>query len=133
MITDKEPLDPKASPFSWKARGRSFVYAWEGIVHFFRKEHNAKIHLAIGLLVVILSFALRLRGWEAASVAFSIALVWITEMINTVVEKIMDFVSPEIHPRIKSIKDIAAGAVLVAAVAAVAVGCLVFIPKLILL
>ena len=59
-----------------------------------------------------------------------IGLVWVTEMINTVVEKIMDHVAPERHPRIKWIKDVAAGAVLVSAIIAVIAGALIFFPYL---
>jgi diacylglycerol kinase (ATP) len=130
-IEDEKLFDSTASSFSWKARLRSFVYAWEGIVSFFRWEHNAQIHLAITFLVLVLSVTLGVNKWEAIAVVFSIALVWITEMCNTAIEKTMDFISIEKHPQIKLIKDIAAGAVLVAAIAAIIVGCFIFIPKLI--
>jgi len=58
------------------------------------------------------------------------ALVWITEILNTCIEKIMDFVHPEYHPKVKIIKDMAAAAVLIMAIVAVIVGGLIFIPKL---
>jgi diacylglycerol kinase (ATP) len=102
-------------------------------VSFFRWEHNAQIHLAITFLVLVLSVTLGLTKWEAIAVVFSIAFVWVAEMFNTVIEKTMDFISTERHPQIKLVKDIAAGAVLVAAVAAVIVGCFIFIPKLLTL
>lgn len=132
-IKNEKLFDSNASPFSWKARLKSFVYAWEGIVSFFRWEHNAQIHLAVTFLVLVLSVTLGLNKWEAIAVVFSIAIVWIAEMFNTAIEKTMDFISVEKHPQIKLIKDIAAGAVLVAAIAAVIVGCFIFIPKLIVL
>jgi len=59
-----------------------------------------------------------------------IGLVWVTELINTCLEKMMDFVSKERHPDIKFIKDVSAAAVLVAAITSVAVGCFIFIPKI---
>ena len=123
-------FDSNASSFSWKARLKSFVYAWEGVVCFFKREHNAQIHLAATVLVLVLSVTLGVNTWEAIAVVFSIAFVWITEMINTSIEKAMDFISTEKHPQIKQVKDIAAGAVLVASIAAVIIGCLIFIPKL---
>lgn len=132
MIPKEKLIDSNAS-FSWKARFKSFVYAWDGILCFFRSEHNAQIHLAATVLVSVLSVTLGLDKFEAIAVVFSIAFVWIAEMINTAIEKAMDLVSTEQHPQIKLVKDISAGAVLIAAIAAVFVGCIVFIPKLLIL
>ncbi|MGZ3880081.1 MAG: diacylglycerol kinase family protein [Flavisolibacter sp.] len=133
-MTSKENIfDSTAPPFSFKARLKSFRYAWEGIVSFFRWEHNAQIHLVVTILVAILSLALKLANWEAVAVVFSVALVWVAEMFNTVVEKTMDYISTATHPQVKMIKDIAAGAVLITAIAALIVGCIVFIPKLLAL
>jgi diacylglycerol kinase (ATP) len=130
-IEDEKLFGSNAPSFSWKARLKSFVYAWEGIVSFLRREHNAQIHLSITFLVLVLSVTLGVNKWEVIAVVFSIALVWITEMVNTALEKTIDFISIEKHPQIKLIKDVAAGAVLIAAIAAVIVGCFIFIPKLI--
>jgi diacylglycerol kinase (ATP) len=132
-MIDEKLFDSNAPSFSWKARLKSFVYAWEGIVSFFRKEHNAQIHLAATVLVLVLSVTLGVNKWEAIAVVFSVAFVWIAEMFNTAIEKAMDFISVEKHPQIKLIKDIAAGAVLIAAIASVIVGCFIFIPKLLVL
>lgn len=133
METNEKLFDSNAPVFSWKARLKSFVYAWDGIVSFFRWEHNAQVHLAITFLVLVLSVTLGVNKWEAIAVVFSIAFVWIAEMFNTAIEKAMDFITLEKHPQIKLIKDISAGAVLIAAIAAVIVGCFIFIPKLIML
>jgi diacylglycerol kinase (ATP) len=130
MTPNKKIFDSKTSSFSWRARLKSFVYAGEGIVSFFRWEHNAQIHLAITILVLVLSVALGINKWEAIAVVFSIGFVWVTEMINTAIEKTADFISVERHPQIKLIKDMAAGAVLIACLAAVIVGSFIFIPKL---
>ncbi|MGZ3846644.1 MAG: diacylglycerol kinase family protein [Flavisolibacter sp.] len=133
-MTSKENIfDSTAPPFSFKARLKSFRYAWDGIVSFFRWEHNAQIHLVVTILVAILSLTLKLANWEAVAVVFSVALVWVAEMFNTVVEKTMDYISTATHPQVKMIKDIAAGAVLITAIAALIVGCIVFIPKLLAL
>jgi diacylglycerol kinase len=130
MYTKQKIFDSNSSAFAWKARLKSFVYAWNGIVQFLRKEPNAQIHLAASVFVIVLSVTLRVNKSEAIAVVFSMALVWITEMINTAIEKAMDFISVKTHTRIKFIKDVSAGAVLVAAVAALIVGSIVFIPKL---
>ncbi len=126
----KEPGD-KAKPFSWKARGQSFGFAWAGILRFFRAEHNAWLHLAATVVVIVLGFLLHISRTEAIALVFAIALVWIAEMINTAIEKTMDLLMPEVHPKVKVIKDVAAGAVLIAAIAAATVGGIIFIPKLI--
>lgn len=116
--------------FSVKARLKSFVYAWAGIIRFFRTEHNAQIHLAVTIVVIFLSFLLKINKTETVAVVFSIAFVWVTEMINTAIEKAMDFITVERHPQIRNVKDMAAGAVLVAAIVAVVIGGIVFIPKI---
>lgn len=129
-IKNEKLFNSNTSSFSWKARLKSFVYALEGIVSFFRREHNARIHLVIALFVLVFSVTLKLNKWEVVAVVFSIAFVWVAEMFNTAIEKSMDLISLEEHPQIKFIKDISAGAVLIASVSAVIVGCFIFIPKL---
>lgn len=130
-MTEEEFSEQKSSKFSWKARLKSFVFAWRGIIDFFRKEHNAQIHLAITIVVIIVSIFFRVNKSETIAIVISIAMVWITEMINTSIEKTMDFISLQKHPQIKVIKDLSAGAVLIAAIAAVIIGCIIFIPKII--
>jgi diacylglycerol kinase (ATP) len=133
LIKDEHLPRGNVPPFSWKARLKSFVYAWEGIISFFRGEHNAQIHLAIAFFILVLSLTLGVNKWEGIAVVFSIAFVWVAEMFNSAIEKTMNFISIDKHPQIKSIKDMSAGAVLIAAIAAVVVGCFIFIPKLLVL
>ncbi|MBD0276616.1 MAG: diacylglycerol kinase family protein [Bacteroidota bacterium] len=116
--------------FSWRARLNSFRYAGQGLRALMRTEHNAWIHLVLTILVLVLSIVLKISRGEALALVIVIALVWMAELFNTAMEKIMDFISKEHHPHIQVIKDMAAAAVLIAAVAAVVVGCLIFIPKL---
>jgi diacylglycerol kinase len=116
-------------PFFSYARFRSFVYAWSGIIHFFKKEQNAKVHLVAAIAVILLSIWFRINRFEIIVILFSIAFVWIAEMFNTVIEKAMDLISPEWHPKVKIIKDVSAGAVLLASIAAVITGLIIFIPK----
>ena len=121
----------KDTRFSIYDRLKSFQYAGEGIFGFFKKEHNAWLHLLATIAVTILSIFFHVTGAEAIALLFAVALVWITEMFNTCLEKAMDMISKEYDVRIKTIKDISAGAVLVAAAAALVVGLIIFIPKII--
>ena len=118
-------------PFSLRARIKSFHYAFQGIITFFKNEHNAWIHALAALCVVGLGFYMNLSLNEWCWISFAIGLVIITEMLNTALESLTDLASPEIHPLAKKTKDIAAGAVLIAALIAVVIGMLIFIPKFI--
>src|SRR5215207_3961693 len=114
----------------WRVRYSSFRYAATGIASFFRTGFHARVHLASALMVGGLSIYLGVSRSESLFLLWSVGLVWITEILNTAIEKIMDFISVQRHPQIKLIKDLAAGAVLVAAVCALVTGCIIFIPKL---
>ncbi len=116
--------------FSVSKRIQSFQYAFSGIGRFFWREHNARIHLLATLLVIVASLILKVSATEAAILTLAVGLVWVAEMINTCLEKAMDFISTERHEQIKFIKDLAAGAVLVASICAVITGLFIFIPKL---
>ena len=120
----------KKEPFSFKKRGNSFQYAFQGITTFFKQEHNAWIHLAATILVIILSFVFPVSRIEAIALVLTVGFVWVAEIFNTAIEKMMDFISIEQNPKIKTIKDLSAAAVLIAALIAVITGCFIFIPKL---
>ncbi len=116
--------------FSWRGRLKSFSFAFNGIASFFRYEHNAWIHGIAALLVIAAAIIIKVSVTEMMLIIISIALVWIAEMCNTAIEKIMDHLSPETHPSVKVIKDLAAGAVLVAAFSAFVLGLIIFVPRL---
>jgi diacylglycerol kinase len=116
--------------FSFHSRLKSFKFALSGLRELLIREHNARIHLAATVGVIVAGFVFRVSTTQAAVLAVVTGGVWITEILNTVVERVMDFVYPEDHPEIKYIKDLAAGAVLAAAFTAVVAGLLIFIPKL---
>jgi len=120
-----------SSLFSWRARRKSFVYAGAGIWHLLKTEHNAWIHLATTVLVAAGSLYFSVSRLEMALLFFAIALVWVAEMLNTCIEKTLDFITQKRCEEIRRIKDIAAGAVLLAAFSALVIGALVFIPKII--
>jgi diacylglycerol kinase len=110
---------------------RSFRYAAQGIMDLFRFENNARIHLVAAIGVVGAGFYFQLSQTEWALIITQIALVWAAEAFNTALEKLADAVSSEYHPLIKSVKDLAAGGVLILAISAVLVGILLFLPKII--
>lgn len=117
-------------PFSVKERIKSFTYAFNGLKLFFVSEHNGRIHLVAAIIAIGLSFYLHLSTFEWIAILGVIAAVFITEILNSSIEKLADVVTTEINPKIKIVKDLAAAAVLVSAILALAVGCLIFIPKL---
>ncbi|HEV9037908.1 MAG TPA: diacylglycerol kinase family protein [Puia sp.] len=116
--------------FSVRARIKSFHYAIAGLRRFVNREHNARIHLVATILVIIVARVLEVSATEAAILAAVIGMVWVAEILNTCVEKLADHITKERHPEIEIIKDLAAGAVLVAAIVAIAAGSFIFIPKL---
>jgi diacylglycerol kinase len=116
--------------FSVAARARSFRYAARGIVVLLRSQHNAWIHAAASVAVVALGFYLGLSRSEWCLVVLAMAVVWSAEAVNTALEALCDVASPDLHPLVERAKDIAAGAVLLAAAGAAVVGVLVFGPHL---
>lgn len=107
---------------------RSFRYAFFGIVSA-TKQQNMRIHLCSAIIVIIAGILTGLSMTEWLILIVIIALVIGTEMVNTAIEAVVDLSSPEIHPLAKLAKDVAAGAVLVFAIASVIIGVLIFIPK----
>ena len=120
-------------PFSWKARGRSFVYAWRGIRYLVRGEHNSRIHLVVAIAVVVAGILFGISATEWAVISLAIGLVLALEAVNSAVEALADHVSPDFAPLVGRAKDVAAGAVLLGVFGAVGAGVAVFLPKLIAL
>jgi len=104
----------------------SFKYAVSGILHCLKTERNMKIHFAAAVVVMFLSYFLRLSRLEFGLVVFAIGLVLAAEMFNSIVETVLDIITEEYDPRIKVVKDVAAGAVLVAVITSVIIGVTVF-------
>ena len=121
-----------ASPPRRRAHGllASFYFAFAGLAFLFKTQRNARIELAIGALACALGAWLRVSRAEWAVLVFTIALVLILEGLNTAVEAAIDLASPQVHPLAKAAKDLAAGMVLIAAIASVAVGLLILGPPL---
>ncbi len=105
---------------------RSFNHAFEGIMYAARTQQNMRVHFIIALLVVLASLFLRLDRYYVVELVIIIAVVLALELLNTAVEAIVDLLTVTHHPLAKTAKDAAAGAVLVASIAAIVVGYLVF-------
>ncbi|MFD1038515.1 diacylglycerol kinase family protein [Virgibacillus byunsanensis] len=108
-----------------------FSFAWNGLVSVAKKERNFRIHLLVIIMVIITGILCRLSTIEWSLIIIVIGFVLVTEMLNTVIENTIDYLNPTIHPLAKNIKDISAAAVLVAAITAIIVGIVIFLPKLI--
>lgn len=113
-----------------KKKSIGFAFAWNGIREVARTERNFQIHLAATLLVVVAGFFFQLTYIEWGILILVIGLVLVTEITNSAVEKMMDYLKPDMHPTTRVIKDVAAGAVLMSAIIAVIIGLLIFLPKL---
>ncbi len=119
-----------SSRFSFSARLASFGYAIEGLRYLVSHEPNARIHVVAALLAVLLGVLLNIGAGDWRWIALAIALVFAAEALNTAVEQVCNLVSPGPDPVVKVAKDVAAGAVLVCAVAAAAIGIATFVPHL---
>ena len=108
----------------------SFGHAIDGLWHLIRTQRNFRIHLALAVLVALLATLLRFTAQEWAVLALTVALVLALEGLNTGIEIAVTLASPERRPEAKAAKDIAAGMVLLAALAALIVGALLFTPHL---
>ena len=107
----------------------SFNYAFEGIIHVLRTQRNLRIHFAIAFAVLILALIVDVTKLELIALLLSVSFVLIAEMLNTAVEAAIDIATTSFDPMAKLAKDIAAGAVLIAAINAIAVGYIVFSGK----
>jgi diacylglycerol kinase len=117
-------------PFRISDRAKSFSYALQGVATFFRTQHNAWIHLIAAVIAVALGVWFDIGSARWCMVIIAIAMVFITEMLNTAVEFLTDLVSPQFHPLAKMAKDVAAASVLFAAIAAGIIGMIVFLPEM---
>ena len=110
-------------------RIRSFGYAFTGLYELVKSEPNAQIHLLATICVIIAGFYFHISRQEWCVVIFAIAIVFAAEAINTAIEKLADHLFPERHETARVAKDVAAGAVLICAIAAVICGLIIFLPK----
>lgn len=117
---------PKTKDMSLASRGNSFIYAFNGI-KLLLTEPNIKLHLAATCGVIAAGLARHIAHGQWIAILLAIALVWITEALNTCIEKLCDYsCNNQWSAAIKTIKDMAAGAVLIASVTSTAIGIIVF-------
>jgi diacylglycerol kinase len=112
---------------------KSLGYALNGLRLFFSKEQNGQLQAIVSILVIIAGFVFKLSLYEWVIILVCIALVLALEMMNSVIEKLIDHLHPHRHQQIKWIKDVAAGAVLWAAIISAVIGAIIFIPKVLAL
>lgn len=115
------------------SRIKSAGFALNGIWILLRTQQNARLHAIATLVAIGMGIALGISANEWLWVILAIVLVWITEALNTAIEFLADIVSPEFHPLVKQAKDVAAGAVLIAATGAALIGLIVFLPRLLVM
>lgn len=111
-------------------RLRSFQHAFSGVGYIIRTQQNSWIHASFTFLVLLMAGWLQLEINQWAILILTITLVWIAELLNTAIEVMVDLVSPGFHPLAKISKDVAAGAVLFAALGSVIIGLLILGPPL---
>lgn len=117
-----------------KAKGfLGFKAAWNGVYVFFTTQTNARIHLLLAFLVVVMGIVFKISQTEWLIVCLCIGMVLSAEMMNTAIEFLTDLVSPGYNKKAGLVKDIAAGAVLVSAITAAIAGLWIFLPRLLLL
>ena len=110
---------------------RSFAFAWNGLKICFTSEINFRIHIASAIAAILLGFVLKISHAEWLAVTGCIVFVVVMEMINTAIEQLCNMVHQDIHPGIKKIKDVAAGAVMLSAFCSFIIGVVIFLPKII--
>lgn len=109
---------------------KSFPYAFDGIKTAVKDEPNFRFHLVATIIAISLGVYFQLSALEFAILIMAISFVVIMELINTMLEALVDLVSPEISQHAKTAKDVSAAAVLVSAILSVVIGILIFVPKI---
>ncbi|NLL27522.1 MAG: diacylglycerol kinase family protein [Bacteroidales bacterium] len=121
----------KSERFLIQKRLISFRFAFNGLKNMIKNEHNSRIHLFALICVIALGILLKIELIEWVAISIVSGLVFLTELLNTAIEKLADFVESDWNEKIGIIKDYCAGAVLISAIISVIVGGLIFIPKII--
>ncbi|MCD6065193.1 MAG: diacylglycerol kinase [Bacteroidetes bacterium] len=114
-----------------KKRIDSFRYAFRGIADAFSEQPNIRIHFIAAGIAVLLSAFLHLNTTEWCIILFCCGLVISMELLNTAIEKLCDFAEPQRNEKIRIIKDVSAAAVLVASIVSLAIGLVIFVPKIV--
>ena len=122
--------DYEFKPFSLKDRIKSFSYAFAGIRLMIVSQHNAWVHVLATIVITAMGIFFKISDMEWIVLIGITSGVWIAEALNTSLEFLCDVASPDFHPLVEKAKDVAAGAVLIAAIAALIIGAIIFAPYL---
>ncbi len=117
--------------FSVFKRIQSFKFALNGLKILFCEEHNARVQLFAAFLAIVLGFSFNISDLEWLAIIVMIGFVIVLETVNSAFERVANFICPQQNQKIKEIKDLSAAGVLLAAISAMAVGAIIFIPKII--
>lgn len=130
LISKKKKYNRKKQ-FGMKKQLNNFKYCFDGMIYALTNEQSMMSHFIIAFLTIILGFIVKLSRNEWFLVILLIALVIALEFINTAIEAVCDMVMPDIHPLAKIAKDTSSAAVFVMAMAALIIGLLIYIPRII--
>ena len=120
----------KSDKFTIKSRLKSFRFALRGLKSLLKYEHNSRIHLIAAVVAVTLGIILKIDLQEWSLLVIVIGMVFIAELINSSLESLADHTDTEWNEFIMKSKDYSAAAVLISAVIALVVGCIIFLPKM---
>jgi diacylglycerol kinase len=120
----------RVHPYSQRGFFQSLHHSWHGVIHILKHERNARVHLCVALAAMVLGVLLEVSDTELAAVFFAIIIVFLAEIFNTAIERTLDLIDIKENLHIKLIKDMSAGGVLVAAVAAAMIGIVIFVPHI---
>lgn len=115
-------------PSFFSTRYNSFKFAFKGMTAVFRSEPNMHLHVLASIVVFVMAYLFEVTRTEWCLLVFCVGLVWMAEIFNTSIETLTDLVSPEQHVLAGKTKDLAAGAVLMAAITAMVIGLIIFVP-----
>ena len=132
LVSKKKKYNRKKQ-FGIKKQLQNFKYCFDGIFYALTNEQSMISHFIIATLTVVLGFVVKLSKMEWFFVIILIALVLATEFVNTAIEAVVDMVMPDIHPLAKIAKDTASAAVLTVSIAALIIGLIIYIPKIMVL
>src|SRR5438874_3047257 len=128
IMSNKTDQTPIARAFQFTGRIRSFRHAIVGVLRMIRCQHNAWIHVAATVAVLAAGYFFHVSAADWCWIILAISIVWTAEALNTAFEFLADAASPNFHPLVRDAKDVAAGAVLITAIASVVIAVVIFWP-----
>jgi undecaprenol kinase len=116
---------------NWQKEKKRFACAWAGMRTAIKEEEHLRVHIALAVVAVAAAAVVRISKWEWLILLLTVGSVITLELINTAIERVVNLVTTDFHPLAKAAKDIAAAAVLFAAIVAAAIGIIIFLPYMI--